>query len=1056
MAIMIPSIPNKFEPESGEDIVFYALKNLPGDPVDEKNVCNKYKNDYYIFHSFKINQVNKETNMDEEHEIDFLIFHPSKGIICVECKSGKGEGGGKALSETTIVNNEVLPREWYHAKIKIDNGTKGVPPLLVKSDNDPMIEGGPFKQAWNRKQDLIRLIKDIKLHEWGEEKLKYHCKITYAVCFPKISSAEEEYSYRSETCKFKDFLDASEPNEHVIYGEDLLSAETLENKLNIIFDYKLKNKYRGIYIETGNKGSCLHDEDIQNLFDRVLCPYFNIVETVDPNTGETKYIRLNEDQIRVLDLLMTKKEMAVSGMAGTGKTILALHLARKKAMKGEELLFLCRSRFQKEELEKHRLNSKIEFRDIEWFTGICSSGSNSESNKSINDNIYNALCEKIVDEKIERGELKSGEQRKKKRKKKRSAYELNTIIIDEAQDFCKGKVLDILKTLYSDIKNSSESSAREKLLKQRFEERTVGIEKSFYIFYDEFQTEDDSKILEFAQKIRNHIELEKNCRNTINTTKSALNPMVDITSSYCQRSEPGKKVKIDFYEFESGCCTKLDNILRNYNLCPQDTVILTFKSDYIAEQNQHERSLLLEFPQRLVDENGKALSIDKLTADRQKDKYYKLDEEKRFFFTNWKNFQGLEKRNIVFVDFEPEKLFGEEYEVYSKCFYVCLTRAQEEVYILAQNPDSIVFFDGFDVLEKRLFELDSERHELNESYKENDNGELELELEDNTKKIDEASKDPHFMLELDNCIREKDDLKLEKLAHSSKVPAEVLKDFYRLSVKKGNVQKVLKEEKDKLKEKLNEGLVNVYLEFKGISKRIAVCTALGAESIYDNDAIMITAFKKLYKLGKRAARFHVKENEFHEYIRYLISIWSEKFYEYDRLYSDNTECREDEDLDLKNYENNGGNLHALKEAFRIASDWKKGNGIVEMKKSGYIDIVIKKRLSKDFWPNFIILAESIWERYHISGESGSLQKDGSLLKDEVYAEYVKKRQENVAEFIELEREAMEYYFKASLQMDKLNLYERQEAFEMIDLRISGFINSYLEYINLIRFNEERN
>ena len=51
---------------------------------------------------------------------------------------------------------------------------------------------------------------------------------------------------------------------------------------------------------------------------------------------------------------------------------------------------------------------------------------------------------------------------------------------------------------------------------------------------------------------------------------------------------------------------------------------------------------------------------------------------------------------------------------------------------------------------------------------------------------------------------------------------------------------------------------------------------------------------------------------------------------------------------------------------------------------------------------------------------------------------------------------MEYYFKASLQMDKLNLYERQEAFEMIDLRISGFINSYLEYINLIRFNEERN
>ena len=192
MAIMIPSIPKNFTPESGEDKVFKALKSLPGDLKNKTNA-------YYVFHSFKINQVDEEINTDEEHEIDFVIFHPSKGIVCIECKSGEDKNGededyGKALSETVvnITDNVVQPREWYHAKIN-KNGE------LVKSSKNPMIEGGPFKQAWNRKQDLIRYIskKNIVLHEWGKEKFKDHCRITYAVCFPKISSANEEYNYNT-------------------------------------------------------------------------------------------------------------------------------------------------------------------------------------------------------------------------------------------------------------------------------------------------------------------------------------------------------------------------------------------------------------------------------------------------------------------------------------------------------------------------------------------------------------------------------------------------------------------------------------------------------------------------------------------------------------------------------------------------------------------------------------------------------------------------------------------------------------------------------------------
>ena len=56
MAIMIPSIPNDYAPESREGELFASLQKL--------------SNDYYVFHSFHIINV---TNDDwKENEIDFV------------------------------------------------------------------------------------------------------------------------------------------------------------------------------------------------------------------------------------------------------------------------------------------------------------------------------------------------------------------------------------------------------------------------------------------------------------------------------------------------------------------------------------------------------------------------------------------------------------------------------------------------------------------------------------------------------------------------------------------------------------------------------------------------------------------------------------------------------------------------------------------------------------------------------------------------------------------------------------------------------------------------
>ena len=73
MAKMIPDNPKKFDSKSQEGLMFDELNNLP--------------EDYYVFHSFSI--VTVKGSVVRESETDFVIFHPKKGILCIEAKAGQ-------------------------------------------------------------------------------------------------------------------------------------------------------------------------------------------------------------------------------------------------------------------------------------------------------------------------------------------------------------------------------------------------------------------------------------------------------------------------------------------------------------------------------------------------------------------------------------------------------------------------------------------------------------------------------------------------------------------------------------------------------------------------------------------------------------------------------------------------------------------------------------------------------------------------------------------------------------------------------------------------------
>jgi hypothetical protein len=74
MAHMIPNLPFSFNGSSGEELLFNEFKKLP--------------NDYVIFHSIPWTMRSVYGTGFIFGEVDFAVFHPDKGILLIEVKSG--------------------------------------------------------------------------------------------------------------------------------------------------------------------------------------------------------------------------------------------------------------------------------------------------------------------------------------------------------------------------------------------------------------------------------------------------------------------------------------------------------------------------------------------------------------------------------------------------------------------------------------------------------------------------------------------------------------------------------------------------------------------------------------------------------------------------------------------------------------------------------------------------------------------------------------------------------------------------------------------------------
>ena len=301
-------------------------------------------------------------------ECDFLIIHPEFGILAVEVK-----GGG-------IEFDPQHDGEWY------STGRDG---HRVKIKD-------PFQQSVSTGYKALNLIKTAR--GIRNRKLSFG----HTVAFPDISVKQ-----------LTSLLGHNRPREIVACFEDLKDL----NKWYL----KAVTYWRGQETSFDQ----LQKIDIEEIKRLLLKPVFaspSVANLLDRE--EERRIRLTEEQLALVRFLQHQKRANIIGGAGTGKTVLALHLAENFAAEGKRTLLLCFNRplgdnlynatIYKENIEAGSFHSFFQNKMGEKFEGYLTQAMDNFPEENIWDIVRPYAYTLFAEE---------------------EALNYDAVIIDEAQDF---------------------------------------------------------------------------------------------------------------------------------------------------------------------------------------------------------------------------------------------------------------------------------------------------------------------------------------------------------------------------------------------------------------------------------------------------------------------------------------------------------------------------------------------------------------------------------------------------------------------------------------------
>ncbi len=284
MAILIPHIPSDYHGSPGEEEAILALRHLP--------------QEFYVFHSLRWLGL---TQHETQGEADMLIFHPQKGYVVIEIKSG-----GIRCQEGI----------WFQR-----NRQTGI----EKNIADPMA------QAERTRFGLWRRIEPFLPH--GETCLHGH-----AVWFTSILRRNLRLP----------------PNYAPEVTLDLKDLESPLPAVERAFDFWGSKR---AYVGTQK----LSPSGVRNLI-QALAPAFDAAPPLRATIEQrdAAMVRLTNDQSRILDFLQSQSTAAICGAAGTGKTFIAWAKAERLAAKGDKVLFLCYNSALKDFLRSRNIAPNLE------------------------------------------------------------------------------------------------------------------------------------------------------------------------------------------------------------------------------------------------------------------------------------------------------------------------------------------------------------------------------------------------------------------------------------------------------------------------------------------------------------------------------------------------------------------------------------------------------------------------------------------------------------------------------------------------------------------------
>lgn len=285
-----------------------------------RSLVERLPSDCTIYHSFpwlrlERNEYRPENQVLQEGEADFLIIWPERGILVLEVKGGK-------------IRFDHDTMQWYSTNYY---GKE----FQIKD---------PFKQA---SKNLHAIETIIKKKAFSNRSLPF--AYGYAVCFPDLV-------YKGGSAP------GSDPN-IVIDLSDFLTNSSFSDSIS-----NALNKWN----RTASPRQITKEDKRQ--IERAISPEFKLVALMSRQIAnqEEQLVRLTDEQHRVLEFCQHNKRVAIEGVAGSGKTLLALSQARFYAEQGLSTLLLCYNKALANWLRENIPDELKELIQVNHFHGLVS------------------------------------------------------------------------------------------------------------------------------------------------------------------------------------------------------------------------------------------------------------------------------------------------------------------------------------------------------------------------------------------------------------------------------------------------------------------------------------------------------------------------------------------------------------------------------------------------------------------------------------------------------------------------------------------------------------